>query len=173
MERLTENGFNYDADFVASNLQSWPITQALKKLQAYEDSGLELGDIKTLQQREDGLTMLLCQISCNCAVTYTRLRKLAEADRDGKCVVLPCKVGDMVWTNFAMSGWYFRDKDKPYSAKVVFVGLNESKEMGGGFINVVYGKHDLMMQFRFSDIGKTVFLSRADAEVALGNEQSQ
>ena len=26
-----------------------------------------------------------------------RLRKLAQADRDGRCVVLPCKIGDIVW----------------------------------------------------------------------------
>ena len=28
---------------------------------------------------------------------YTRLRELAEADKDGRVVVLPCKVGDTVW----------------------------------------------------------------------------
>lgn len=38
MSRLTERGFNYDMDFVASRLQSWPIAQALKKLQQYEDA---------------------------------------------------------------------------------------------------------------------------------------
>jgi len=40
MDRLTKPGFNYTADFVASHLQSWPIAQALERLQAYEDSGL-------------------------------------------------------------------------------------------------------------------------------------
>lgn len=29
-------------------------------------------------------------------VTLDRLRELAEADRDGRCVVLPCKVGDTI-----------------------------------------------------------------------------
>ena len=33
MERLTQRGFNFDRDFVATSLQSWPIAQALKKLQ--------------------------------------------------------------------------------------------------------------------------------------------
>ena len=33
-------------------------------------------------------------------VTLDRLRELAEADRDGRCVVLPCKVGDDIyWIN--------------------------------------------------------------------------
>lgn len=40
MERLTEQGFNFSSDFVASNLQSWPIAQALNRLSAYEDIGL-------------------------------------------------------------------------------------------------------------------------------------
>lgn len=40
MERLTEQGFDFTSDFVASNLQSWPIAQALNRLSAYEDSGL-------------------------------------------------------------------------------------------------------------------------------------
>lgn len=40
MERLTEPGFNFTSDYVASHLQSYPIAQALAKLQAYEDSGL-------------------------------------------------------------------------------------------------------------------------------------
>lgn len=41
MERITVPGFEFTSSYVASNLQSFPISQALKKLQAYEDSGLE------------------------------------------------------------------------------------------------------------------------------------
>lgn len=97
----------------------------------------------------------------------TKLKAYNDAEQDGQLVVLPCKVGDEVWTNFAMSGWYFRDKDRPYHARVVFVGLNDSDKMGRGLINVMYGKHDYMMQFSFADIGKSVFLSREEAEAAL------
>ena len=32
-----------------------------------------------------------------CGISETRLRELAEADREGRCVVLPCKIGDPVW----------------------------------------------------------------------------
>lgn len=81
--------------------------------------------------------------------------------------VTPIKVGDTVYTNLAMRGWYFRKNDRPYSARVCFIGLNNSEEMGGGFFNVVYGKHESMMQFRFSDIGKSVFISKEEAEAAL------
>ena len=47
MERMTQRGFNFDRDFVASHLQSWPIAQALKKLQEIED---------TMEDREQGKT---------------------------------------------------------------------------------------------------------------------
>ena len=72
MERLTEKGFNFTSDFVASNLQSWPIAQALKKLQSYEDTGLEPEEV-------------------------ARLRELAEANKDGRLVVLPEPRKPLVW----------------------------------------------------------------------------
>lgn len=100
-----------------------------------------------------------------------RIKKLAQAEKAGRLMVLPCKVGDTVWTNFAMSDWYFKGKDKPYSARVVFVGLNDSDAIGRGLINVSYGKHNYMTQFSLSDIGKTVFLTREKAEAALKKEK--
>lgn len=39
--------------------------------------------------------MRLADLESLCS--YTRLRELAEADRDGRLVVLPCKVGDVVY----------------------------------------------------------------------------
>ena len=36
-----------------------------------------------------------------------RLRELVEADREGRCVVLPCKIGDTVWTLLPECGKYF------------------------------------------------------------------
>lgn len=77
--------------------------------------------------------------------------------------ILPCKIGDILWTNFSMSGWYLRDKDKPYQVRVVFIGLNDSDEMGGGFVNVLYEKNGNMMQFNFSDIGKNIFYTKEEA----------
>ena len=88
-------------------------------------------------------------------------------DEQGLLAKLPCKVGDTLWTNARRQGWYFRLKDAPYRVQVVFVGLNDSEEMGGGLFNVCYEKHDHMMQFNFSDIGKRVFLTREEAEKAL------
>ena len=82
-------------------------------------------------------------------------------------IVSPVKVGQEVYTNFAMQGWYFRSNDKPYSAKIVFIGFNNSEEMGGGFFNIAYENRGYMLQFNFSDLGKKVFLTREEAEKAL------
>ena len=32
-------------------------------------------------------------------------------------IVPPCKVGDTVYTNISMQGWYMRKKNRPYKAK--------------------------------------------------------
>lgn len=69
----------------------------LDRLAAYEDTGLEPEDIDALRKREQGLAELLVQVSCGCAVSYTRLTELAQAEKDGRLVVLPCK-DDIVYT---------------------------------------------------------------------------
>ena len=75
-----------------------------------------------------------------------------------KCHSFPCDIGDTVYTNCRMKGWYFREKDKPYEAKIVFIGLNGVDN----FMNVDFGNGH-MLQFPFSEIGKTVFLTREEA----------
>lgn len=168
MERLTRRMGRSWSVIPGCDLRTVEGMQAVvDRLAAYEDTGLTPEDIDALQKREQGFVEMLVNVSCGCAVSYSRLAELAQAEKDGRLVVLPCKTGDEVWTNFAMSGWYFRGKDRPYSAKVVFLGLNNSDDMGGGLINVMYGKYNHMMQFSFSEIGKTVFLTREEAEAAL------
>ena len=81
-------------------------------------------------------------------------------------IVPPCKVGDVVYSNVRYSGYYMRQKDAPYSYKVCFIGINDYEGHGGGFVNVVH-ENGSMLQFEFSQIGKTVFLTKEDAEQAL------
>lgn len=59
------------------------------KLFRYEDTGLEPEEIDELRNREQGLAELLVSISCGCAVPYARLTELAQAEKDGRLVVLP------------------------------------------------------------------------------------
>ena len=83
-------------------------------------------------------------------------------------IVPPCKVGDTVYTNTSMQGWYMRKKDRPYKAKIVFIGVNGVDN----FMNVVF-ENDNMLQFNFSQIGKTVFLTREESEKALAERDGE
>ena len=66
---------------------------ACEKLAAYEDTGLEPEEFK--QAFTEGAIMRL--VSQSLGVTPDRLRELAQADREGRCVVLPCKIGDTIY----------------------------------------------------------------------------
>ncbi len=90
---------------------------------------------------------------------FCRLEELKER---GRLPELPCTVGDIVYTNTSMQGWYFRKENRPYGAKVVFIGFNGADN----FMNVDFGDGH-MLQFKFSDIRKTVFLTQEEAEAAL------
>jgi hypothetical protein len=71
-----------------------------------------------------------------------RALELLQADRDGRVVVLPCKVGDTVW-RIKRTFETYPDKSKPYIEPDAF-----------------------LLQDVFN-IGKTVFLTREEAEKAL------
>lgn len=91
-----------------------------------------------------------------------RLAEYEDLEEQGKLLKLPCAVGYTIYTNTSMQGWYFRKENRPYKAKVVFIGINGADN----FMNVDFG-NGRMLQFKFSDIGKTVFLTKSEAEAAL------
>lgn len=90
------------------------------------------------------------------------LYEYRKLDEEKKLLRLPCAVEDIVYTNCSMQGWYFRKENRPYAAKIVFIGFNRADN----YINIDFGNGH-MLQFRFSDIGKTVFLTKSEAEAAL------
>ena len=86
---------------------------------------------------------------------HDRLRELAEADKDGRLVVLPCKVGDTLYEVTS------RKTISEYRVKAIRV------EMFGVFIEweIVNGFVDKSISGVVSEeIGRTVFLHREDAE---------
>lgn len=87
--------------------------------------------------------------------------KWKMANEQWRLLELPCAVGDTVYTNISMKGWYFRKENRPYEAKVAFIGIN-----GANYMNVDF-ENGHMLQFKFSEIGKTVFLNKSEAEEAL------
>ena len=90
--------------------------------------------------------------------SYDRLRELAEADRDGRVVVPPCKVGDRL---YEVTG---RKTISVYKVKAIRV------ELFGLFIewDIVEGVvWQSLSGINAGEIGKTVFLIREEAEKAL------
>ena len=104
------------------------------RLKAYEDTGLTPEEIKA-PFTEDTMINLAAQAL---GVEPSRLRELAEADKAGRCVVLPCKV-------------YETDGVRVYEHAV------------RGIIYRTAGGPD----FDESTIGKSIFLTREEAERAL------
>lgn len=123
-------------------------TAVCERLADYEDTGLTPEEIKT--PSEDTMINLAAQALC---VEPSRLRELAKADKDGRVVVRPCKVGDTVWrivrdgephiTRDEVRDMYFADD------------MTLCVELVGGRVTFT------------EKFGKTVFLSREEAEQAL------
>jgi hypothetical protein len=85
-----------------------------------------------------------------------RLAEIAQAERDGRLVVLPCKVGTRVWV-IGQNCDLCRDM---YAEEPCLFGSCEYKEVFESVFG--YGMID--------NFGKTVFLTRAEAEAALQKE---
>ena len=81
-----------------------------------------------------------------------RLRELAEADKEGRVVVLPCKVGDGLWT------FCSHPVEQVYSFTVASISTLNGRTM---LITSRCGVIDAR------DVGKTVFLTHKEAEKAL------
>lgn len=90
-------------------------------------------------------------------VAAERLRELAEADKDGRVVVLPCQSGERV---FAL----LDDQKHVRECEVKHAILDGWRKVF--FISPV-GSHGDAYSVSFGAFGKTVFLAREEAENAL------
>lgn len=116
----------------------------VERLAAYEDTHMMPSDVTSMR-----MDMAIIAALFN-GVDVDRMKELAEADKDGRLVVLPCKVGDTVY--FALLG---RIIEKQVFSIVSF--SNSTRIYCGGTSEY----------FRPEDIGKTFFLTREEAEKAL------
>lgn len=124
----------------------------VERLAAYEDTGLEPREVSAIVKEWSDL----CTIVGECG-GIARLREQAEADKDGRLVVLPCKVGQRV---FALL-----DTDKHISeCEVKQIGMGNKI----GFIGLEpIGARGRKYGVALNGFGKTVFLTREEAEKAL------
>ena len=114
------------------------------RLAEYEDTGLEPEKIVLLKNIVDDAFSDKPEFT-------EHIRELLRAEKDGRLVVLPCKVGDTI----------YRCGDpikKIYEWQIAYVEVYEDETV---FVD------DSDNTFVEADIGKTVFLTREEAEKAL------
>ena len=91
-----------------------------------------------------------------------RLSEIAKAERDGRLVVLPCKVGDTLYY--------------PYAKRVIEKRVTQYRELLrkseciDKWLCVDFSNDET---FEADDIGKTIFLTRAEAEAALKGDSHE
>lgn len=125
--RVNFSGVQYQADFV-------------DRLAAYEDTGLEPEAVETVKLALAAKHLVDLETLNNTPIS--RLVELAEADKDGRVLILPCKLGTKVYRiRYKIAD--YPDDPEPEIATTWFTP-----------------------EYR-DDIGKTVFLSREEAEKAL------
>ena len=130
----------------------------VERLAAYEDRGLEPREVSAIVKEWSDLCMVIGECG-----GIDRLRELAEADRAGRLVVLPCKVGDTVWVT--RHPWTGKLLKKPLDAYV-----NGMKMYSHGlYVNLLFDTRKIngTRDYEINHIGKTVFLTREEADKAL------
>lgn len=138
-------------------IAAWPMTQRFvvqqliedysnirKALLAYENTGL------TSEQCENAKVIIEAAFSDDTSKAE-RIRELLKADKDGRLVVRPCKVGDTLFRVFAGEILEHKVRNMRYLA--------------------IQGRWDIdttpFCSYVESSIGKTIFLTHEEAEKAL------
>ena len=176
MERLTERAENCPdpKEIYGVLVKNHDYVAVAHRLAAYEDTGLTPEEFTAYWAFIQDLIG-----DQKASEALSSFRKLAEADKDGRVVVLPCKVGDTVW---AASGEIIKcEIDEMYlyaSGGIEFLVSfncdgadckrcpfnNWTQDCSGEcYCDCEYGNGS----FKDSDIGKTLFLTREEAEKAL------
>ena len=158
MERLSDTAIEIINELHTERLdyssEYIPLIDAASRLSAYEDTGLEPEDLKKAFN-ETAILKLAAQAL---STTPDHLRDLLQAEQDGRLVVLPCKVGDTIY--YTMEGYPIVE---PLKVRTFFVGDPTRRGEILHLHMIRTDKFDVSMDA----LGKTVFLTREDAEAAL------
>ena len=155
MERLTKR-----VDGIAV-LESWAIDKdpvsiiqrLCNRLAAYEDTGmepeeindmaLEVATLKTIESMYDGFGK------------PDHIRDLLQAEKDGRMVMLPCKAGSLIYVG-----------RRPAIITRFFGYVRER------YFHAVFCDENKGIDIPFEELGKTVFLTREEAEAAMAEKGS-
>ena len=128
----------------SAKCDSCKINDLIAKLCAYEDTGLEPEEIIGLKNTCEQLSGINDSLFKANQEMGKDLAEWKKAHDDGRMVVLPCKVGDTIWRIKCFADW--PDIGKPYVEADAFL-----------YRDIHY-------------FGKTVFLTREEAEEALAQK---
>ena len=143
-----------------------PLAYAINRLESYEDTGLSPEEIeRILDSYGRGMTLRTenaQRLEIIKEIPINRLRELAQAEKEGRLVVLPCKVGDTVYIihNRAIR-------------KTTVESIHQWSS-GHWKLSVHTDKkyiHWTGYEVHFESFGKTVFLTREAAEAALEDKE--
>jgi hypothetical protein len=150
--RVNFSGVQYQADFV-------------DRLAAYEDTGLTPKEVTALGELFDYALKESKTLTEQLTLLH-HIRELAEADKDGRLVVLPCKVGDVMYKLFReyTECTSYQVRKDNYCCEGCMVPC-DSREVK--VIRAIQPNSLPEVVRYIEDIGKTVFFTRAEAERAL------
>lgn len=157
MERLTVHGATSQRDIdrlmELSNENQFGRNKAYYRLQEYEDLGFTPQDIAIMAKFYKEQTSVE-SVTANLKIVESliELDKYKKLEAAGKLIKLPCAVGDTMWEV---------DFDLKYMDEFKITDITITED-GIGFENPYMG-----FGFSSEDLGKTVFLTHAEAESAL------
>ena len=155
MERITIPGYRYHNDeFMDSG-----VAKFFNRLSAYEDTGLTPEEIKELRELCTDEVAELARTLHKAIESgeVDHLRDLLQAEKEGRMVLLPCKVGDTVWVIWG--------KD------VIYYIVDRIHILANNQVQIRAKHHVIDNVYLYPDMfGKTVFLTREEAEAALAQE---
>lgn len=174
MERLTKYlasgaaDYNYPADCYSGDDSNDRVAKSayrqtcVERLAAYEDTRLTPERCAEFARADAEGRYIVMRDAEQEGVS--RLRELAEADRDGRLVVLPCKVGDMLW----VTGRDNVPREMALEAPDIRTVCTDEDNLCMSTCN---RKPDGFCAYRLrndgADVGKSVFLTREEAKKAL------
>lgn len=127
------------------------------RLAAYEDRGCAPEEVSALKRLFD-YALEKSKTLAEQLELLNRIQELAEADKDGRVVVPPCKVGDRL---YEVTGRKTISVYKVRAIRVELFGLFIEWDIVEGFV------WQSLSGINAGEIGKTVFLTREEAEAAL------
>lgn len=131
-----------------------------ERLKAYEDTGLMPEEVKDMVENVEARALLWFDKSFG--IGAGRMMDLAMADKSGRLLVLPCKVGDTVYV-------INRHLNKVFECCVISVCVGHDSDNRNYIKTRWVGErgNESIRKWKFRQIGIYVFLTHEEAEKAI------